>query len=254
MSWGKNVSSHCLKEHKRWKKWPVLASKIPPRLKKSFMVKGLCRWIFQGAAFHWRLSDYAETTVSLFRIFFVSVCVLRLWPLTVNPFFLQPTAGFIQSWFSASSLEVLQLAYLNWWKIPEVLLLTNGWVVDFSCSHSISLHGWISYTHWSAENMQCVKIKHQGKDETDKHVDLLFVGYIFPGFVPTSWPEWCTWEGYDCFYELVDAIKWDRAVENSLQSWSFTAIWRGDCIWYQGNNRNKYLISQCGWIGVRWTT
>lgn len=190
--------------------------------------------------------------MSLFRIFFVSVCVLLLWPLTVNPFFLQPTAGFIQSWFSASSLEVLQLAYLNWWKIPEVLLLTNGWIVDFSCSHSISLHGsCISCTHWSAENMQCVKIKHQGKNETDKHVDLLFVWHIFPGFcavVPTSWPEWRPWEGYDCFYELFDAVKWDGAVENSLKSQSFTGIWRGDCIWYQGNNSNKYLISQCGWI------
>lgn len=136
------------------------------------------------AAFHWRLSDYEKNHNVPFRIFFfLWVCVLLLWPLTVNPFFLQPTAGFIQSWFSASSLEVLQLAYLNWWKIPEVSLLTNGWIVDFSCSYSISLHGsWISYTHCSAENMQCVRIKHQRKNETDKHVDVLFVWHIFPGF------------------------------------------------------------------------
>lgn len=65
--------------------------------------------------FHWRLLDYAKKPqCPFFRIF-----VLLLRPLTVNPFSLRPTPGFIQSWFCASSLEVLQLAYLNCYHIGD---------------------------------------------------------------------------------------------------------------------------------------
>lgn len=87
------------------------------RVKNFFMFKGLCSFIFLGPgprSYFGSLSLTSvglcrETTTSSFRIF-----VLFLRPLTVNPFSLQPTAGFIQSWFSASSLDVgLQLAHWN---------------------------------------------------------------------------------------------------------------------------------------------
>lgn len=155
------------------------------KVEKELYGLGTMQLNFPRSCLHWRLSDYAETTMSLFRIFCFCECVCFTSLATDSKSFLPPANCWFYTvvFFFASSLEVLQLAYLNWWKIPEVLLLTNGWIVDFSCSHSISLHGsWISYTHWSAENMQCVKIKHRGKNETDKHVDLLFVWHIFPGF------------------------------------------------------------------------
>lgn len=89
--------------------YQFLASLIPPRVKNAFMLKGLCRFIFLGPgprSYFGSLSLTSvglcrETTTSSFRIF-----VLLLRPLTVNPFSLQPTPGFIQSWFSASSLDV----------------------------------------------------------------------------------------------------------------------------------------------------
>lgn len=114
------------------------------------------------AAFHWRLLDYAETTTSLFRIFFF-VCFTS--QATDSKSFLPPakTAVFFTVmvfclFIRGSAAGIFIRPPHHWWKIPQLLLLTNGWIVDFSCSHGISLCGsWISSKHWAAANIQSIQ-------------------------------------------------------------------------------------------------
>lgn len=132
----------------------------------------------------------------------------------------------------------------HWWKIPEVLLLTNGWIVDFSCSHGISLCGsWISYKHWAAANMQRIKIKHEEewkwiKEWTVCPSEIFFL--VFTALVPTSWTDLGTREG-SLFILVIwcDKMGWNR--------WKF-AIWKMEVFKADKSGKGDCVGLYCCWM------